>query len=299
MLCGLFLIGLFVFIGYKDSEATIVDTLTGVIVGTFICIFGIAPLLFNFRAYFYIDDDNIKGKYHYFSKIDCKVTDVVFVLPQINTLTILLKNGKRHTISGIENAWELSSEIRRKNFHLETKAPDDVRLELDAAQATRKKELFCVLGGFVLMFVNILIAVLLTGGREMYDFSKLDWSLFAVMCFIEVLTVIATFYFAGKYGKQRVVIEHFKYQLKGAKIASQPLPAGNPIRIYAEENHTGRLVVFDIPNSRDVYYCVQEFLDDTGFQLDTVYTSKIYESEEALDEEADFHILIDITEHFQ
>lgn len=298
LLCGLFLIGLFVFIGYKDSEATAGDILSGVTIGTFFCILGIIFLLFNFRAYLYIDNGCIKGKYRYLGKIDCNIEDVDFVLPQISTLAILLKNGKRHIITGIENPRELSSAIRRQTFRLESEAPDDIRFELEAAQAIRKKKMFFVIGGIVLMFVNIFIAVFLTGGKEMYEFSKLDWSLFAVMGVIETLTLIATFYFASKCGRQLHCIERLKYRLKGANIASRPLPSGNPIRVYTDENYTGRIIVFGYPNNKDVYYCVQTFFENE-FQLDTVHTSEIYESEEVLAKEEDFSSFIDITKHFQ
>lgn len=298
LLCGLFLICLFVYIGYKDSEATTGGILAGVIFGTVFCILGIVFMLFNFKAYFYIEDGHIKGRYNYFSTINCDFSDVDFVLSQTNTLTILLKNGKRHVIMGVENSWELSSAIRRQTFKFESKATDDVRIELEATQATRKKELFWVFGGIALMFINIFIAVLLTDGKEMYEFGKVDWSLFAVMGVIETLTLIATFYFAGKCGRQMFRIDYLKYQLRGANIAAQPLPSGNPIRVYTDENYTVRIVVFGYPNSEEVYYCVQEFFE-SEFRLDTVHTSEIYESEESLTEEKDFYIFIDITEHFK
>lgn len=127
----MFLIGLFVFLRYKDSEATIGGILTGIIFGTVFCILGIVFLLFNFRAYLYIKDGHIKGRYNYFGKINCDILDVDFVLSQINTLTILLKNGKRHVIMGVENSLELSYAIRRQTFKLESKAPDDLRFELE------------------------------------------------------------------------------------------------------------------------------------------------------------------------
>lgn len=298
LLCGLFLIVFFVFVGYKDSESTIGGILIGVIFGTFFSILGIFFLLFNFRAYLYVEDGHIKGRYNYFAEINCNVSDIDFAEGRNNTLVILLKNGKRHTIMGIVNSYDVCSEIRRQTFRLESKAPDDVRFELEATQATRKKELLCFIGSIALMFVNIFITVLLTGGREMYDFGKLDWILFAVMGVIEALTVVATFYFAGKCDRQLFRIERLKYQLKGANIASQSLPSGNPIRVYTDENYAGRIIVFGYPNNECVYYCVQEFFEGE-FRLDTVYTSEIYESEEILTKENDFYIFIDITEYFQ
>lgn len=147
------------------------------------------------------------------------------------------------------------------------------------------------------MFANIFIAVALTGGKEMYEFGTLDWILFAAMGVVELVTVVATFYSAGKCGKHLLPIEHLKFRLKGAYIASQSLPSGNVKRIYTDENHTGRIVVYGFPNDESVYYCVQEFAGN--FLLKTVHTSKIYENEDVLTEETDLHMFIDITQHIQ
>lgn len=294
--CGLFLIGLFILAGYKDREATMGGILTGVILGSIIFTFSTIILFFNFRACFSIKDGHIKGKYHYFGKINCDVSDVAFILPQINTLSLLMKNGKRHIIMGIENPWPLATEIRRQTFHLETESPGTLHGKLLAEQAARKKKLFWVLGGIVLMFANIFIAVALTGGNEMYDFSTLDWVLFSVMGVIELVTVIATFYYAGQCGKHLLPIEHLKYRLKGAYIASLPLPAGNAKQVYTDENRTGRIIVYGFPNNESVYCCVQEFV---GPELKTAHISQLYENEAALAKTADFNIYFDITPHFQ
>lgn len=295
--CGLFIIGLFIFVGYKDGEATIGGILTGVILGTIIFAFSTVIMFFNFKAFLSIEDGYIKGKYHYFGKIDCKVSDVVFVMPQINTLWILLKNGKRHVIMGIENPWPLATEIRRQIFTMETQSPESLRNKLQAEQIAWKKKLFWVLGGIAMMFANIFIAVALTGGREMYDFSKLDWILFVIMGVIELITVVATFCLAKQCGKHQLPIEHLKHRLKGAYIASHPLPPGNVKRIYTDENNTGRVVVCGFPNDGSVYCCIQETVGN--LQFETVHTTKVYANEDILAEDADFNMYIDITDHFQ
>lgn len=297
LLCGVFLISLFLFVGHKDSEATLGDMLTGILFGAMICTFSIISLFFNFKAYFYIEEDHIQSRYHYFGRINCNLSDVVFVLGRNNTLMIQLKDGKRHTIMGIENAWPLATAIREQIFHIETAPPDDLLSKLETAQAVHKKKLFYTLGCVALMFVNIFIAVFLTGGKDMYAFTKTDWLLFGIMGVIEVLTVVFLFYFANQCGKQNFPIEQLKHQLKGAHIAADPLPAGIVERVYTDANHTGRIVVCGYPNDESVYYCVQEFLGN--FILKTVHTSKIYDNEEILSEDADFNILIDITDHFK
>ena len=72
----------------------------------------------------HIYDGHIKGKYHFFGKVDCKLSDVEFALARINTLIIQLKNGKCHTITGIENSHILASEIRSKMPFDLTKKPE-------------------------------------------------------------------------------------------------------------------------------------------------------------------------------
>lgn len=294
---GLFAIGLFVFIGYTDPDSTMAGVLSGVILGAILCLFGILSLLFNFRAYLYIKDDHIKGRYHFFGKISCEISDIAFAQAYMNTLTILLRSGKRYGIVGIGNSAEFCSAIRRATFQPETDAPGNIRRELAEVQAAQKKRITYVIVGIALMFATIFAGVFLTGSRELYDFTKLDWCVFAGMWMVEVLIAAATFYFAGKSSKNHLSVDHLSFRLQGAIIASQPLPSGNPIRVYTDENYSGRLVVFGFPNEDGVYYCVQSF-SGREFRLDTVYTSEIYENENALRADADLSPFIDITQHF-
>lgn len=294
-LCGLAFIGMYIFLNIVDPKAPS-ELLTFLIIGILICLVVIPSWFLNFGAFVQISEDSIKAKYHWFGKLNCKTDEIAFAMAQVNTLTILLKNGKRHIIMGIENPWPLASFIRQQIFTVETEKPDTLLRKLEEVQAARKKRLYWVLGCIALMFANIFIAVLLTGGKEMYAFSNTDWILFSIMGVVEILTVILTFYFAGQCGKQLLPIEHLKYRLKGAYIASQPLPSGNVKRIYTDENRTGRIVVCGYPNDESVYYCVQEFVGN--YLLKTVHTSEVYESEDVLTEEADLYIFIDITNHF-
>lgn len=290
-LCGICFIALYIFLNIVDSEATS-ELLTFLIVGILLSLVSISSMLLNHGAYICIEENTIKAKYHWFGRLDCSIGDVEFVLPQINTLTILLKSGKRYVIMGVENSWALSSAIRRQRFEIEAEAPDSIRQQLTQAQATRKKELWWLLGGSALMFANIFIAVLLTGGRDLHEFGKLDWILFAVMGFIEQLTLIGLFYAAERCGKHLLPIEQLKYRLRGAIIAAHPLPANNTTAVYTDENHTGRIVVCGFPNDKSVYYCVQEFVGN--FELETVHTSEIYDSIDELPEDG-FSTLIDVT----
>ena len=293
LLCGIFFVILYVFLNMVDSEATS-ELLTFLIMGIICGLIAIPSMLLNHGAYIHIEGNTIKAKYHWFGKLDCSIDDVEFVLPQINTLTILLKSGKRHVIMGVENSWALSSAIRRQRFEIEKEVPDSLRQKLSQVQATYKKELWRVLGGIALLFVNIFIAAMLTGGRDLHEFSQLDWILFSVMGAIELLTLIGLFYTAQKGGKCLLPIEQLKYRLRGAIIATHPLPTNNITAVYTNENHTGRIVVCGFPNDDSVYYCVEKIYGN--FELEIVHTSEIYESTEELSDEG-FSALIDITAH--
>lgn len=294
ILCGIFLIVLYFFIQMEDAEATgEVSILLGL--GILFGAFAIPSLLLNHGAYFRIEENTIRAKYHWFGKLACSIQEVAFVLPQLNTLTILLKNGKRHTIMGVENSWALAAAIRRQSFRPETEDHASLREQLTRAQDARKKDLWLVLGNTALLFLNIFIAVLLTGGRELQEFSRLDWILFSAMGIVELLTLIGLFYVAQRCGKQLLPLEQLKYRLQGAIIAAHPLPSNNIVSVYTNDDHSVRVVVCGFPRDPSVYYCVQVIYGDLG--LETVHTSKVYESVEDLPRD-DFSALIDITAHF-
>ena len=290
-LCGLAFIGMYIFLNIVDPEATS-ELLTFLIVGIMICLVVIPSWLLNLGAYIHIDETTIKAKYHWFGKIDCKLSDVVFAVARVNTLIIQLKDGKTHTIMGIENSWSLCSVIRRNMSFDATEQPETLNKKLNNLKATKKNGLIYVCSGVALMFVIIFITVFLTGEREMHEFSNIDWTIFAIMVAIEIATAVATFYFAGKTGKNNIPIEKLQYEIQRKIIETQPLLPGFVIAVYTDENYTGRITLFGYPNDSAVYYSVQEFASD--YTLFRAYTSDIYSSQEELP--ADFETLIDITE---
>lgn len=289
--CGLFFVGLYIFLNIVDPGATS-ELLTFLIMGILIILLVIPPWLLNFGAFIHIDEDSIKAKYHWFGKIDCKLSDVTFAVARVNTLIIQLKDGKTHTIMGVENSWPLASMIRRNMSFEVTEQPEVLMAKLNTLKSAKKKGLIYVCSGVAIMFINIFITVFLTGEREMHEFSNIDWTIFAIMVAIEIATVIATFYFAGKTGKKNVPIEKLQYTIQRRIIETQPLLPGVVIAVYTDENYTGRITLFGYPNDSAVYYSVQEFTSD--YTLFRAYTSEVYGSQEELP--ADFETLIDITD---
>lgn len=291
--CGLFFIGLYIFLNIVDPGVTS-ELLTFLIMGILIILVVIPSWLLNFGAFIHIDEDSIKAKYHWFGKIDCKLSDVTFAVARVNTLIIQLKDGKTHTIMGVENSWPLASMIRRNMSFGVTEQPEVLMEKLNTLKSAKKKGLIYVCCGLVLMFINIFITVFLTGEREMHEFSKIDWIIFAVMCVVEFATVVITFYFANKTGKKNVPIEKLKYDIRRSIIETKPLVFGCILKVYTDYDCTGRIVVFGYPNDETVYYIMQEFASD--YSLFKSYESEIYENMDEL--LVDFGELIDITDKF-
>lgn len=289
-ICGLFFIGLYIFLNIIDPMATS-ELLTFLIMGILIILVVIPSWLLNFGAFIRIDEDSIKAKYHWFGKIDCKLSDVTFAVARVNTLIIQLKDGKTHTIVGIENSWPLASLIRRNMSFNVTEQPETLIEKRNSLRSAKKKWLIYVCSGVALMFINIFATAFLTGEREMHEFSNIDWTIFVLMGIIEIVIIIATFYFALKTGKNNVPIEKLQYEIQRRIIETQPLLPGFIIAVYTDENYTGRITLFGYPNDSAVYYSVQEFTSD--YTLFRTYTSDIFGSQEELP--ANFEVLIDIT----
>ena len=75
--------------------------------------FTIIPFLYNHKAYLYINDNKIVGKFGFFKKLECNISEVTFVLAQIDTIHIVLKDRKYY-IMGIKNAYAISAFIQQK-----------------------------------------------------------------------------------------------------------------------------------------------------------------------------------------
>ena len=195
---------------------------------------------------------------------------------------------------GIENAYHIASAIRRNITFESTADPNTLKEDLQQLRATGRKYLICICTGIGLIFVNILIAVLLTGGRDFHIFSKTDWIIFSVMTLVELGTVIITFCIAQKSGTHSHKVEPFQYALRRTLIETAPLLLGCPIGVYTDDNYSGRVTLYGYPHCEEVYYSMEKF--DGEYTLLQTYTSDIFESREELTEA--FAGLIDLSNRF-
>lgn len=289
--CGLTFIGMYVFFNVVDRDVT-GELLIFLIVGVIICVSIIPSWLLDFGAFIRIDENSIKAKYHWFGRIDCKLSDVTFAATRANTLIVQLNNGKIHTITGVANSCQLASLIRKKMSCEVTEAPGILIERLNGLRSAGKRELLYVILGVALMFVNIFITVFLTGGRDMHEFTRTDRIMFFLMGAVELVTTIATFYFAGRAGRYSIPMEKLQYEIQRSIVETEQLPSGNIIRVFSDESYSVRVTLFGYPNEDSVYYTVQGITSD--YNLIETHVSEIYEDIEQLPD--GFESLIDITE---
>lgn len=290
-LCGLFFVGMYIFVNIVDSTATS-ETLSFLFVGMLICLFVILSWFLNYRAFFHISDNSIQARYHWFGKLECNISDVDFAHAQLNTLTIQLKNGKCHTIMGIENSWELCSAILRKIPFETTEQPEKLIKTLNKTKSAKKKNFIYAILGIVLMFVNIFITVFLTDGKDINEFGKIDWFVMAVMGTIEIATVVVTFCFAHNAGKADFILVKLHYYIKRTIIETNLPMSYNAIKVFTEDSYSGLTILSAYPNSDAVYYSLHIFASD--YTLIKAFESEVYENIDSIP--GDFEALIDITE---
>jgi hypothetical protein len=284
LLLGAFLVAIYFFPTIVDKNATH-SSFSILLFGIVLYASVIPSMMLNHGAYFRMDESSIKAKYHWFGRLDCTLDDVAFVLPQVNTLSILLKNGKRHVIMGIQNPWQLSYAIRKQTFVIETETPDILRGQLQKRLSHGKKLLYWSIAGMILMLANIFIAYWLTGGRDIPEFTRSDRTVFVIMGIIELLTVFGTFYMANRCGKDRLPAEYLRYRLRNAVVTSQPLPSNKICHVYTDLNCMRRLTVCGFPNDESVHLCAETVTKD--FELVTVQSSSVFSTEDEMMEKLD------------
>ncbi len=260
-------------------EKNSVNLVVHILLGGGLFLFGVFLFLWNRKAYLRLEDGVLYGKFHCFGGIYCPLTQIDFVLPQVNMLTVVLKSGKRRIISGVENSWALSRELRRQTYSPETESPAALREQAAAHQAARKKGLIALAACAALLFAYIFLAMRLTGDRELSEFTQSDWVVFWAMICLELVTVGVLFFLAQRSGGHLLPTEQLKYRLRGALILSEPLPGGNVRSVWTDGDNSERIVLCGFPGSEELYYTVQEFSGQ--YELQTVFTSDIFSDEAA------------------
>ncbi len=295
LLCGLGMIGICCIRSLAGTALT--AQMQKLLWGSVILCAAVIPIIFwNRGAYIRVEDNRISGRYHWFGRLDCGLDEVDFVSANMNTLIVTLKSGKRHTVMGVENSWDMFGTIQWKIHRLETETPDTLKQQLAQAKTARKKEMDRVLCGAVLLFAPIFLAAFLTDGKELGEFTSVDWVILGVMGALELALMTVLFWWADRCGKALLPTEQLEYRLRGAVLLAAPLPNNHIAAVYIDASHTERVVVCGFSGDESVYCMEQKITGD--YKVETVHTSEIYDSCDDLPNER-FAYLIEVTEAFQ
>ena len=130
---------------------------------------------------------------------------------------------------------------------------------------------------FSIMLVHIAWCVLLTNGKGFEAFSENDTLVFAGFAVAEIVTVILTFIFADKCGKQNKICETSRFTLLSAAAAEQKETGiekyPNIIDKKFFDGYTYRIIIFHPAD--DVYAYMLERFDLTGSSWKPCYDAAI------------------------
>lgn len=261
--------------------------------------FTIIPFLYNHKAYLYINDNKIVGKFGFFKRLECNISEVTFVLAQNDTIHIVLKDRKYY-IMGIKNAYAISAFIQQKMPFSPCDVTEALVERIKKRTQGRKKNIimvFCALG---LSFVWLLVAVFLIGSsKEFSDFTQRDWGIFAILCALELPTVIAMFVFAIRSGKGNLRLEKQIYEIKRSVLENTPLLLG-PGYLKSVLTNAGcsqRITVYcGCVENDPLSACYNIEIFDENYKLKFLYQTEIFTIENF--DEA-FEGLLDLTDKFK
>ncbi|MBR5272889.1 MAG: hypothetical protein IKU25_05800 [Clostridia bacterium] len=258
------------------NGGTTTGVTVGAVFGALITAASVFALCLNRKAFLTIEDKHITAKYHWFGKIDCDTSEIEFVMSQINTLIILLKDGTRHIITGISNADRLCVDLQEK-VRFETRDnPETIAKELAIAKTTRRKQLICVITSIVATFIILILTIILTNGKDLPYFTTKDWILFWAMVIVIIFPFAVTFWAANNAGRMMLDINHLQYRLRRSIIETAYLPPRKIRAVLTDKDFMGRIIIYEDHNSEIVI--ISEEINNR-MELERVFIS------EPLDEE--------------
>ena len=293
ILSGACLSGLFLFIRFVDSEATN-SIYWGVGAGAVFVLLGIGAWIVEHSVNIMVIGNRVQARNQCLSKLDCDISEVETVVDGYMGIDILLKNGRNFSIMGVINA-EIISEYIRSRITIDVGQSVSILIdEIKQFQSKRKSSLFAMVGALLMLFVNIFLLVAMTDARDLDQFTRSDWQKMLVMGILELITLSAAFWFAGRSGKYLHLIQRLKYRINRTLVETEPLPGGNAELVLTDDHYGGRIIVCGFPNDTGIYFTVQEV--NGNYCLETIHTSRILEGYSDFPSELDD--LLDITDCF-
>ena len=278
MIFALIFLGVCTFILIKNVETTVGDILTCSFISLIFFSFAIIPFIYNRKAYLHIDDDKIIGRFGFFNKLECNISDITFVLPQFDTLHIVL-NDRKYSVKGINNAYDISAYIRQKiPFSPYNVTEEIIEKHIKEPKKKQKNNIILVFCMLILSFAWLFITVFLTEEKELSEFTRTDWIYFCIMLILEIPTVISMYVFAIKSGKGNLQFQKHVYKIKRSIVESTPLLSGPGClkSVFTDSECSQRITLYcNCVENDPLSVCYNVEIIDESFNLIFQYQSEI------------------------
>lgn len=288
LVSGIFLAALFIFLMIVDDFGS--DTgLSLYFIGLGILVFLLCAvsLYVNKNAYIHAEGDELSGYFHFGLALRCRIEEIEAISWGGTMLNLQLKNGKQYVMYNLGNAYELGKYIKQRMplSPLATKSKEQLMQTVRTMGTRRRNTGFALAGCFVLIFAGIFLTVWLTDGREMRDFTAVDWQVFRSMIAADVLLMAAVVVLIRRFLRSSETFQQNLEDLLLLVLRTAPLPAGNPRHVYIamDDEPPVRVTVCGFPHSEEVYYIAEVLTGD--YILEQVHTSKVYPAMDALESE--------------
>lgn len=220
------------------------------LLGILLCLTSIFLFKYNKGAYLVIDENKIDARCGYEIELHELVSNIRKVeLLRGETSILLYFSDWIYQIINLENAKEIYNFIISINDGSQSyMTVDEATSNLTKHRNKYIKLLVLTLVFVVLLFVHIVWCVLLTKGKNLGDFSQREDIVFVGFAFAELITVIVTFIFANKCGKQNKIYKLSKLNLLTATAIEHKYESieryQNRIGVKFFDDYTYRIIMF-------------------------------------------------------
>lgn len=263
--------------GGRDSRVAII----GLGLSVALCVFCVLAIWVRRNMRLHIENEHISATLRFGKTLEVDFSEIEYVEAGLGVLTIMLKSGKRHIITGLRNWLEICDCILNGLETVEETA-DRETLARELRELTEKRKMLIGSTCFLIMlwFADILLCVMLTGKKDFTAFTGREWIIFGVMMCQLLGMVVLTFVLASRAGGYLHGIQNRRHRLRKLLLDSDPLGMGKCRKIYADNTALIRVVIYGYPNAEDVYLAIEAI--DRHLRLCQVYESPVYPGEEEM-----------------
>lgn len=281
LISGVFLVllfGFFIIIGEYSTLDDVIVSCFFVCFGLFISILCAISLHVNRKAYIHVDDQKISAFCHFGLSLECDLFDVSSVSYGGTGLNIQLKSGKKYNLMNLENAYQIGKYIQKRISVKPTISldKDELMAAIPPLRKKRKYEGVASIICFLLLFPGIILTSVLTGWKDLHDFTPNDWTIFSIIAGVGVIAIVVFCILLRKYLLHTDELSKIQGTLYQIILQTAPVQPGNAIKLFidGEVYASIRLTVYGYPDSDEVYFTVEHV--NRNFEVERIHESRIY-----------------------